>query len=85
MLTKLKQKIQQILTAEARAAHKIGLTPNTVSAIGIILAFLSAATYAMWQNRPAYLLLSTLLLLASGFCDALDGIIARVYQQTTIF
>jgi archaetidylinositol phosphate synthase len=26
-----------------------------------------------------------LLLLASGFCDALDGVIARVYQQTTIF
>lgn len=85
MLTKLKQKIQQILTAEATAAHKIGLTPNTVSAIGIILAFLSAATYATWQSRPAYLLLSTLLLLASGFCDALDGVIARVHQQTTIF
>ncbi|MBX5327897.1 MAG: archaetidylinositol phosphate synthase [Candidatus Bathyarchaeota archaeon] len=85
MLTKLKQKIQQILTAEAKAAHKIGLTPNTVSAIGIILAFLSAATYAMWQNNPAYLLLATLLLLASGFCDALDGVIARLYQQTTIF
>lgn len=85
MLTKLKQKIQQILTKEAETAHKIGLTPNTVSAIGITLAFLSAITYAMWQNTPTYLLLATLLLLASGFCDALDGVIARLYQQTTIF
>ncbi|MEM2117465.1 MAG: archaetidylinositol phosphate synthase [Candidatus Bathyarchaeia archaeon] len=85
MLTKLKQKIQQILTKEAETAHKIGLTPNTVSAIGIILAFLSAIAYAMWQNNPTYLLLATLLLLASGFCDALDGVIARLYQQTTIF
>lgn len=85
MLTKLKQKIQQILATEAETAHKIGLTPNTVSAIGIILAFLSAITYAMWQNNPTYLLLATLLLLASGFCDALDGVIARLYQQTTIF
>ncbi|MEM3458120.1 MAG: archaetidylinositol phosphate synthase [Candidatus Bathyarchaeia archaeon] len=85
MLTKLKQKIQQILTTEAETAHKIGLTPNTVSAIGIILAFLSATTYTMWQNNPTYLLLATLLLLSSGFCDALDGVIARLYQQTTIF
>jgi archaetidylinositol phosphate synthase len=85
MLTKLKQKIQQMLTAEAKAAHKIGLTPNTISAIGITLAFLSAISYAAWQNNQAYLLLATLLLLLSGFCDAIDGIVARLYQQTTPF
>ena len=31
------------------------------------------------------LLLATVLLLASGFCDTLDGIIARTFQQTTVF
>jgi archaetidylinositol phosphate synthase len=85
MLTKLKEKIQQILKAEARAAHKIGLTPNTISAIGIILAFLSALTYTKWQTSLAYLLLATALLLLSGFCDALDGVVARLYQQTSAF
>jgi len=85
MLTKLKQKIQQTLTAEAKAAHKIGLTPNMISAIGITLAILSALAYATWQNHPAYLLLATTLLLLSGFCDALDGVVARLYQQTTPF
>ncbi len=85
MLTKLKEKVQQMLTTEAKAAHKIGLTPNTISAIGITLAFLSALTYAEWQNRPAYILIATVLLLLSGFCDALDGILARLYQQTTAF
>ena len=85
MLTKLKEKVQQMLTTEAKAAHKIGLTPNTISAIGIALAFLSALTYAEWQNRPAYILIATVLLLLSGFCDALDGILARLYQQTTAF
>jgi archaetidylinositol phosphate synthase len=85
MLTKLKEKVQQMLTTEAKAAHKIGLTPNTISAIGIALAFLSALTYAEWQNRPAYILIATALLLLSGFCDALDGILARLYQQTTTF
>jgi archaetidylinositol phosphate synthase len=85
MLTRLKEKLQQILTTEARAAHRIGLTPNMTSIIGIVLAFLSALAYAEWQNRPSYLLFATILLLLSGFCDALDGILARLYQQTTVF
>jgi len=85
MLTKLKEKIQQMLTTEAKVAHRIGLTPNAISAIGIVLAFLSALTYAEWQNRPDYLLIATVLLLLSGFCDTLDGVLARLYQQTTAF
>jgi archaetidylinositol phosphate synthase len=85
MLTKLKEKVQQMLTTEAKAAHEIGLTPDAVSVIGIILAFLSALAYAEWQNRPVYLLIATILLLLSGFCDALDGVLARLYQQATTF
>lgn len=85
MLTKLKQKIQMFLMAPAKAAHKIGLKPNTLSALGIVLAFSSALAYAGWQNRPIYLLFAVILLFASGFCDALDGIVARLYQQTTNF
>ena len=85
MLTKLKEKVQQMLTTEAKAAHKIGLTPNTISVIGIALAFLSALTYAEWQGNTPYLLLATLLLLLSGFCDALDGLLARLYQEATAF
>ena len=85
MLTKLKEKVQQMLMTEAKAAHKMGLTPDAISVIGIALAFLSALAYAEWQNRPAYLLIATALLLLSGFCDALDGVLARLYQQTTTF
>jgi len=85
MLTKLKQKVQQMLAAEARAAHRIGLTPNIITSIGTVLAFLSALTYAEWQNQPLRLLLAAVLLLLSGFCDALDGIVARLYGQATVF
>jgi archaetidylinositol phosphate synthase len=85
LLTKLKKKVQQMLTSQATAAHKIGLTPNKVSIIGFILALASAAAYTMAQNYQCLLLLATLLLLASGFCDTLDGIIARTFSQTTIF
>ncbi|MEM3700569.1 MAG: archaetidylinositol phosphate synthase [Candidatus Bathyarchaeia archaeon] len=85
MLTKLKEKFQKMLLAEAEAAHKIGLTPNMISLVGIILAFLSAMAYMQWQTNTLYLFLATVLLLLSGFCDALDGIIARTYQKTTPF
>lgn len=85
MLTKLKKKVQQMLTSQAIAAHKIGLTPNKVSLIGFILAVASAGAYAMAPRYQWLLLLATVLLLASGFCDTLDGIIARTFQQVTVF
>ncbi|MDX1813213.1 MAG: archaetidylinositol phosphate synthase [Candidatus Bathyarchaeia archaeon] len=85
MLTKLKKKVQNMLTSEARAAHSIGLTPNTVSLIGLALALSSAFAYAAIHDPPLWILLATILLLASGFCDALDGVIARIYQQTSVF
>ncbi len=85
MLTKLKKKVQEMLSAEAKAAHKIGLTPNIVSAIGFILAFLSATAYALSQEHPLMLILGLVLLMSSGFCDTLDGVLARTFQQASVF
>jgi phosphatidylglycerophosphate synthase len=86
MLTKLKQKVQQILSSEAKAAHRIGLTPNIVTVIGFLLAFFAAVSYALTtQNQPWWLLVAVALLMASGFCDTLDGILARTYQQASPF
>lgn len=84
MLTKLKKRVQNLLTSEAKAAHRIGLTPNIVSLIGLTLALLAAFTFALAQRQPLWILLATILFLASGFCDALDGVIARIFQQITI-
>jgi archaetidylinositol phosphate synthase len=81
----LKKSVQNILTLEAKAAHKIGLTPNFLSLIGLILAMLSAFTFAVSQRQPLWIILATILFFASGFCDVLDGVIARIYQQTSIF
>jgi archaetidylinositol phosphate synthase len=85
MLTRLKKKVQDLLSTEARIAHNIGLTPNIVSVIGFVLAFLSGVTYAVTQGQPLLLLLAVILLMASGFCDTIDGILARIYQQATAF
>ena len=86
MLTKLKQKVQQMLSTEAKAAHRIGLTPNRVSVIGFVLAFLAGVAYALTTPAQSLVLLvGVVLLMASGFCDTLDGILARTYQQATPF
>lgn len=84
MLTKLKKKVQQMLSSEAKVAHRIGLTPNMVSALGLLLSLFSAVAYALALNQPLLLLSATILLLASGFCDTLDGILARNYQQANV-
>ena len=73
------------MTAEAKLAHSIGLTPNRVSAIGIAFAVFSALAYWKWQFHSILPILAPFFLLASGFCDALDGILARLYGETTTF
>jgi archaetidylinositol phosphate synthase len=75
-----------MLTTEAKIAHKLGLTPNSISIIGFILAVASAISYAVATPASLWLLLlATFLMLASGFCDTMDGIVARTFQQTTVF
>jgi len=85
MLTKLKQKTQKLLQNQAKTATKIGLTPNTITAIGITLATASATAYTQWQTNTTYLITAATLLILSGYCDALDGATARLTQKTTPF
>lgn len=82
MLTKLKAKVQSAIKIQAKAADKIGLTPNVISALGIIFAFLSAIAYMGGRQNLA---LAVVFLLLSGYCDMLDGALARLCQKTTPF
>jgi len=86
LLTKMKKKVQELLTTEAKIAHKLGFTPNSISVLGFILAFASAVSYVLTSPaQPWLLILAVVFLLASGFCDTLDGIVARTFGQTTDF
>jgi len=85
MLTKLKEKVQSWIATEAKLAHSIGLTPNRVSALGMIFAAFSAVAYAYAHLHLLILAAAPIFLLVSGFCDALDGAIARIHRKTTTF
>ena len=79
MLTKLKQRIQALIAHEAQLIYKIGVTPNLASALGVLTAIVSAILFASPQFYPWNLVTAPLFLLISGFFDALDGVIARLY------
>ena len=85
MLTKLKKTFQLWISTEAKLAHKIGLTPNHVSALGIVFAVFSAIIYWRWRSLQLSLITAPIFLLTSGFCDVLDGAIARIHGETTTF
>jgi archaetidylinositol phosphate synthase len=75
-----------MLQTEAKIAHKLGLTPNSISIIGFILAIASAVSYALTSTESLWLLLlAVFFMLASGFCDTMDGIVARTFKQTSAF
>lgn len=85
MLTRLKERFQLWISYEAKLAHSLGLTPNHVSGVGVISAIISALLYGNSLSNPSLLIAATIFLLASGFCDALDGALARIYGETTVF
>jgi len=67
------------------------MTPNQISALAVILGLASGLAY--WRtgltqaNSDSFkinLFLAIILLLASGFCDALDGALARLYGKSSI-
>jgi archaetidylinositol phosphate synthase len=85
LLTRLKQRIQALMAYEAQLAHRIGLTPNAVSGLGVLAAVASAVLYWAARFSLAYLVLAAVLLLVSGFFDALDGVVARLFESVTVF
>ena len=85
MLTKLKKQVQTALTSTANGFHKLGLTPNHVSLLGIMFSLLAGVVYSQWQLNREFLILAPFLMLLSGLFDALDGVIARVHGKASTF
>lgn len=92
MLTKVKKKVQSWILFEAKLAFEAGLAPSQISALGILFAVVSGFSYwlagplsPIASIRQTFMVLAPVFLLISGFCDALDGALARLYGETTTF
>lgn len=63
-----------------RACVKLGLTPNILTALGLLTA--GGAAAAFWQER---FLFGVVLMLVTSFLDMLDGATARAGNLGTVF
>lgn len=71
---------QQALQPLAQALARAGLTPNAITILGFVLSLGAAALLAAGE-----LVAGALLILLTGGCDILDGLLARFRGQQTPF
>lgn len=77
MLNKLRPRLQRFIDPLAR---RMGINPNIITIIGLLVSFLSAYEFAHGN-----LLFGGLLILVSGFFDIIDGAVARNHDSQTKF
>ncbi len=68
------------VTPLAVALGKMGLTPNDLTILGLILSMVAGVTLAF-----GYMLLGGVLILISGLFDLMDGALARHIKQASPF
>ena len=73
MLDRLRRYVSRFIVPVAKIFLSLGFSPNLVSVLGLLFAFL--ASYLLFLGRSS---LAALFILVSGFFDVLDGAVARV-------
>ncbi len=63
--------------------HAVGLSPMAATFSGLVAAAGSSVLYYLTQNQPYLLPWAAILLLLSGFFDAVDGAIARLFGKVS--
>ncbi len=80
MIGRIKEEFKRAFSPVARVIARSKIPPNALTLLGPIVA-----TLAAWMYIQQQLALALLLLLLSGFVDALDGAVARATGKTTAF
>ena len=81
----MKKWFEGVVLAGVKPFADAGVTPNTVTIMGLIVSLVSAWCYYSWTYSPLLLPVAALLILLSGLFDAVDGIIARTKGKVTVF
>lgn len=85
VLGKVKEAFGRWIEAEARFLYRLGLSPNIITLLGILMSLSSALIYLNWRTNALLVPCAGLVLLMSGFFDALDGAVARLSASVTSF
>jgi phosphatidylglycerophosphate synthase len=77
---RIQQRARQLVTLLIKPLARLGVTPNTLTAIGLLLSILTAVVIAQ-----GFLAAGGLLVLFAGIFDMFDGALARVRHAATTF
>ncbi len=80
VIGRIKEQFKRVFAPIARVVAKSKVPPNALTLLGPVVA-----TIAAWMYFQQQLALALLLLLLSGFVDALDGAVARATGKTSPF
>jgi len=82
MINKIRPIASKYLNIVAKPIAEIGLTPSHISILGLFLSIVSI-TPLLILKPPTSNYTFSLMILASGFMDALDGALARITNKTS--
>tara|TARA_B100000900_G_scaffold199477_2_gene169151 strand:+ start:2622 stop:3224 length:603 start_codon:yes stop_codon:yes gene_type:complete len=77
---KIKPKFQKLLMPLLKLLKKLGISPNTITFSSILLSFLLSYFLCNAFENPAYFLFVAFGLLFRMMLNALDGMMARIYN-----
>ena len=77
---RIQQRVRQFVTLIMRPLAQLGLTPNTLTLLGLVLSMVTAIVIAR-----GYFLVGGLLVLFAGIFDMFDGALARARNASSTF
>ncbi len=83
MLNRLRDKIEPIMNSIGSNLASTGISPNTWTVIGFLIAIVSGIVYALNNYIQFAMLYGGIILLIAGFVDMIDGSVARVSKRVS--
>ena len=85
MLEKLRGVFSGFLNFLARHMLKLGISPNAVTVLSLLISLVAAFIYFVAVDAPWLYWVGAAILLLAGLLDALDGAMARLSNSVTKF
>ena len=83
--SRFKKMFEEMVASSVAPLASLGLTPNTLTVMGLAASVAAAWCYVNWSSNPVLLPAAATLVLLSGLLDAFDGVLARKTGTVTRF
>lgn len=83
--SRLKKKFENWVASNIEPLRSLGLTPNTLTLMGLLASFAASYCYISWKINALMLPTAGALVLISGLLDAVDGVLARSTGKVSAF